>query len=242
MTTVFAPAKLTWFLEVTGRDGNGWHTLRAEMVTLSHGDTLHFSDGDDLTMVPDYSLSTGPDNLIRRALALTGRTASVRVDKAIAPGAGLGGGSADAGAVLRWAGGVSDDEAFTLGSDVPFCQRGGRALVEGLGEKVTPLPFEERAVTLFLPDFGVNTAACYRAYDDLVDRGVPITGRNHLEAAAVRVEPRLTPTLLWLRERFGEVVMAGSGSTCFVEGHVTEENDLTGPTGSLRVVRAVTVP
>jgi 4-diphosphocytidyl-2-C-methyl-D-erythritol kinase len=242
VTTVVAPAKLTWFLEVTGREDNGWHTLRAEMVTLSLGDTVHFADGDNLTITPDFSLSTGPDNLIRRALALVGRTASVHVDKAIPPGAGLGGGSADAGAVLRWAGGVSDEEAFTLGSDVPFCQRGGRALVEGVGERVTPLPFEERAVTLFLPDFGVNTAACFRAYDDLIDRGVPITGRNHLEAAAVRVEPRLTPTLLWLRERYGDVVMAGSGSTCFVEGHVTADDELAGPTGTLRVVRAVTVP
>ncbi len=238
----FAPAKLTWFLEVTGRRPDGLHTLRSEMVTLDLGDWLSFDEGDSLTMTPDVGVSTGPDNLVRRALDLVGRRAAVTVEKSIPVGAGLGGGSADAGAVLRWAGGVDDDAALTLGSDVPFCQRGGRALVEGVGESVTPLAFDDRLVTLFLPNFGVNTAACYRAYDELVERGVPLVGRNHLEAAAVRVEPRLTPTLLWLRERYGDVILAGSGSTCFVEGHPEGDDVVESPVGALRVVRARTIP
>jgi len=50
---------------------------------------------------------------------------------------------------------------------VPFCQLGGRALVEGVGERLSTLAFEERNLTLIVPDFGVSTAACYRAYDEM---------------------------------------------------------------------------
>ncbi len=65
---------------------------------------------------------------------------TVRLTKRIPPGAGLGGGSADAAAVLRWAG-VVDDVALAarLGADVPFCVRGGRARVTGIGEVLEPL-------------------------------------------------------------------------------------------------------
>jgi len=103
---------------------------------------------------------------VARALQLVARQAGVTIDKVIPSGGGLGGGSADAGAVLRWAGGVSPEAALTLGGDVPFCQLGGRALVEGAGEKLTALPFKSRKVTLIIPDFAIDTAACYRAYDD----------------------------------------------------------------------------
>ena len=96
------------------------------------------------------------------------RRAGVTLHKFIPPGGGLGGGSADAGALLRWAGGVSDEAALRLGGDVPFCQIGGRALVEGVGERISELAFERRDVTLMLLSFGVNTAQCYRAFDELV--------------------------------------------------------------------------
>ena len=117
----------------------------------------------------------------------------------VAGGAGLGGGSADAGAILRWAGGVTNEEALSLGSDVPFCQLGGRALVEGVGEKLTPLDFEARDVTLVLADFRVDTAQCYRTFDDLVATGWTPSGHNHLEVAAGLVEPRLASSLAWAR-------------------------------------------
>ena len=147
----------------------------------------------------------------------------MRLEKRIPPGAGLGGGSADAAAVLRWAGisGASPDElalAARLGADVPFCLLGGRARVRGIGEVLEPLAFEARAFTLLIPPFGVSTAAVYRAWDE-IGAGAGAAGRNHLEAAALSVEPRLRR---W-RERLGrdtgrEPVLAGSGSTWFVEG------------------------
>src|SRR5206468_12044009 len=122
---------------------DGFHLLDAEMVSIDLADTLTFDDGDGLEVV-GYDVPTDATNLVRRALAAVGRTALVRVDKRIPPGAGLGGGSADAAAVLRWAGVDEPELALQLGADVPFCLRGGRARVRGVGEVLEPLPFVAR--------------------------------------------------------------------------------------------------
>ena len=129
VSSVRAPAKLTVSLRITGVRGDGYHELDAEMVSLSLADTLTFSDGDGLTVGGPHGGGVPVDdsNLVRRALALIGRTASVHVEKQIPSGAGLGGGSADAAAVLRWAGVDDLLVAARLGADVPFCLVGGRA-------------------------------------------------------------------------------------------------------------------
>jgi hypothetical protein len=88
-------------------------------------------------------------------------------------GAGLGGGSADAAAILRWAGCSDLEMASALGADVPFCVAGGRARVRGIGESVTALAHQDREFTLLLPPFGMDTAAVYRAWDRY-----PRTGRR----------------------------------------------------------------
>lgn len=217
---MLAPAKLTWSLRVTGVRADGYHLLDAEMVTLDLADELHLDpDGDGLEVHgagPDVPVDD--DNLVRRALLAVGRTAHVRLRKRIPSGAGLGGGSADAAAVLRWAGCDDLDVAAGLGADVPFCLRGGRAQVTGVGEVLDPLPFVARTVTLLTPpDLACSTPAVYRAWDDL--GGPTASGPNDLEPAALRVEPRLAA---W-RDRLGDAtgvtpVLAGSGSTWFVEG------------------------
>jgi len=156
-------------------------------------------------------------NLVRRALRVAGRSAAVRLHKHIPVGAGLGGGSADAAAVLRWAGVGDLAVAASLGADVPFCLVGGRARVRGTGEIVDPLPFQARTFTLLTPPLFVSTPAVYRAWDEL--GGPSGGGPNDLERAALVVEPRLA---VW-RERLGDATgqtptLAGSGSTWFVEG------------------------
>ena len=96
-----------------------------------------------------------------------GGQAHVRLVKRIPAGAGLGGGSSDAAAVLRWAG-VDDLElAASIGADVAFCVRGGRARVRGIGEVVEPLPHEDRTFTLLTPPFGCSTVEVYRSWDAL---------------------------------------------------------------------------
>lgn len=220
-THLRAHAKLTLSLRVTGVRPDGYHLIDAEMVSLSLGDDLWVDpDGDGLEVVEAGSglpVAVGDDNLVRRALAAAGRTAGVRLEKAIPAGAGLGGGSADAAAILRWAGVADLATAAGIGADVAFCLVGGRARVRGIGEVVGPLPFEARTFTLLTPPFGCPTPAVYRAWDEL--GGPTADGPNDLEPAALAVEPRLAA---W-RDRLGDAtgespVLAGSGSTWFVEG------------------------
>ena len=226
--TVLAPAKLTVSLRVVGVRADGYHLLDAEMVTVDLADQLHLAEGDGLIIdqlaaFRDHeervgpSVTSGEDNLVRRALALVGRQASVRLVKRIPAGAGLGGGSADAAAVLRWAGYDDLEAAADLGADVPFCIRGGRARVTGVGEVVEPLPFAPRTFTLLTPPLACPTAAVYRAWDDLGGPTGP--GPNDLEAAALEVAPSLVQWRDALGGRTGcTPVLAGSGSTWFVEG------------------------
>jgi 4-diphosphocytidyl-2-C-methyl-D-erythritol kinase len=224
---VLAPAKLTVSLRVVGRRSDGYHLLDAEMVSLDLANELTFSDGDGLEVVhpgPGRSglggtgvIPVGPDNLVRRALRAVRRTAHVRLVKRVPTGGGLGGGSADAAAVLRWA--EVDDLAIAeaLGADVPFCLRGGRAQVGGIGESVTPLPYQERTFTLLTPPFGCSTPHVYKIWDEM--GGPTADGPNDLEPAALAVEPLLARWRDQLGEATGETpVLAGSGSTWFVEG------------------------
>lgn len=219
MTVVLAPAKLTLSLRIVGVRDDGYHLLDAEMVSVDLADELTFSAGDELTLTgPTASgLSTGSDNLVARALVLVGRRAAVRVDKRIPAGGGLGGGSTDAAAVLRWAGVEDLGVAARLGADVPFCLHGGRARVRGVGEELEALAHEPRTFTLATPEFGCDTAAVYRAWDEL--GGPTSDGPNDLEGAAVRVAPELAVFRDRLGETTGETpVLAGSGSTWFVPG------------------------
>jgi 4-diphosphocytidyl-2-C-methyl-D-erythritol kinase len=218
-----APAKLTLTLRVTGVRADGYHLVDSEMVTLDLADRLEMSAGDRLEVfgpAAGQAVPAGDENLVRRALAVAGRKARVRLDKRIPTGAGLGGGSADAAAVLRWAGVDDLDLAATLGSDVPFCLVGGRARVTGIGETVETLPFadvEGRAYTLLTPPVHVSTVDVYRVWDAM---GGPTgsTG-NDLEPAAMSAYPELAR---W-RDRLGDAtgqtpLLAGSGGTWFVAG------------------------
>jgi 4-diphosphocytidyl-2-C-methyl-D-erythritol kinase len=254
MTRLFAPAKLTLSLAVTGVRSDGYHELRSEMVSLSLADELTFTEGGSgLTLMAEPGtraelLGEERDNLITRALAAVGRHAAVHVRKRIPLGGGLGGGSSDAAAVLRWAGCTDADVARALGSDVPFSVVGGRALVEGTGESVTPLDFEPRTFLLALPPFGVDTAKVYAAWDARDEREHPDDRGNALTTAALTVEPRLTGWRDALHELAGaQPTLAGSGSTWFVEvapadGLHEDPVWLTRGDERARLVRAHTVP
>lgn len=218
--TLTAPAKLTLSLRMTGLRGDGYHLIDAEMVSLDFHDTLEVVPGDSLTVVgPQGTETVGPDddNLVRRALRLVGRTAAVTLHKEIPAGAGLGGGSSDAAAILRWARFDDLDAAAAIGADVAYCLVGGRARVRGIGEQVEPLPFEPLTLTLVTPPVFCSTPEVYRAWDEL---GGPTGDHgNDLEPAALVVAPELAR---W-RDELGEATgaqprLAGSGSTWFVQG------------------------
>ena len=218
---VRAPAKLTLSLRVTGVRADGYHLIDAEMVTLDLADELEISEGDGLEVLPPTpEVPAGADNLVSKALAAAGRKAFVRLHKHIPAGAGLGGGSSDAAAVLRWAGCDDLKLAASLGADVPFCLLGGRARVTGVGEEVLLLPFEEvrgRPYTLLTPTIHVSTVEVYRQWDLM--GGPTGAGANDLEPAALAAVPELAA---W-RDRLGDATgetpaLAGSGGTWFVAG------------------------
>lgn len=260
--SVVAPAKLTLSLHVTGLRDDGFHLLESEMVSIDLADTLTFGPGAGVSVVDEVAgglgveaVPTGPENLVARALAAVGRSAAVTIVKRIPAGAGLGGGSTDAAAVLRWAGITDLAVAAALGADVPFCVAGGRARVTGIGEVVEPLVFEDRCFVLLLPPVSVDTGAVYRQWDLRRTRR-PVAnpgdgaGDNDLEPAAVEVAPSLA---LW-RDRFAQVTgrrprLAGSGSAWFVDADGDEAAPLPGdalvvgeeraPLVTVRTVRAM---
>ncbi|WP_193615410.1 4-(cytidine 5'-diphospho)-2-C-methyl-D-erythritol kinase [Desertimonas flava] len=221
-----ALAKLTCSLRVTSVRPDGYHLIDAEMVTLDLADTLRVEPAvaeSSLVVSGPFAdgVPTDRSNLVLKALDVVGRTAAVHAVKQIPNGGGLGGGSADAAAILRWAGVTDLEVAVGLGADVPFCLVGGRARVLGIGERIEPMTPTVRTFTLVVPPLSVSTPAVYRAWDEL--GGPTADGPNDLEPAAVRVEPRLS----WWRDRIGSLVgstpvLAGSGATWFVEGSHAE--------------------
>jgi 4-diphosphocytidyl-2-C-methyl-D-erythritol kinase len=247
VTRLISPAKLTLSLRITGVRNDGLHLIDAEMVTLSLHDVLTIdANRTGITVTGKYGdgVPTGDDNLVARALRAAASDAHVTIDKHIPHGGGLGGGSGNAAAVLRWAGHPTDPHglagAATIGADVAFCLVGGRARVRGIGEIVEPLPHIDRVVTLVIPPLQVSTPAAYRAWDEL---GGPTSGGpNDLEAAALRVTPELARWRDLIGDATGRTpVLAGSGATWFVHGEHSNALAAVGNEGA-EIIATRTVP
>ena len=153
MLTIYAPAKVNRVLEVLGKDGD-YHRISSIVQSIDLFDVLHFQLDEGIRFECDVS-SLKHDNLVTQAATLlkesTKCSLGARIDlrKHIPWGVGLGGGSSDAAATLLalnelWGLRLALSElvrlASKLGSDVPFFVHKGTALIEGKGEKVTPLP------------------------------------------------------------------------------------------------------
>lgn len=234
---IFAPAKLTKGLKVVGVRSDGFHEIETEMVSLAFGDILDISEGhgqvsiiDDLDwfkVLPEglQSVPVDGSNLINDALELLGRSANVKLRKRVPPGTGLGGGSSDAAAILRYFGAnLPSGVVAKLGADVPFCVNGGRAIASGIGEELQPLDYLDETYLLLISPFSVPTRDVYRMYDIVgsVDNAI-----NELETAATECEPRLVTSKAVLAELSGKpAILAGSGSTYFVSSSLDRCNIL----------------
>ena len=242
MIQLEAPAKLTLTLTVTGVRADGYHLIDAEMVALDIADAITIEDAANTLITIDgpfaEGIPTDESNLVSKALALTGRTAHVHITKNIPHGGGLGGGSTDAAAVLRWAKFSDAIAAANVGADIPFSLVGGRARVTGIGEVVQPLPYEARDITLLIPPLHVSTPLVYKTWDAM---GGPRGDHgNDLEPAALAAVPELA---LW-HDRIADALgqkpfLAGSGATWFVYGHAP---DISGQMPGLGVVHTTTRP
>ena len=208
-----APAKLNLELRVLGRRPDGTHEVETVLQAVDLCDRLIIDPAPISSLESSgFAVPAGADNLVLRAAAAVGLVARFELTKRIPPGAGLGGGSSDAAAVLR-AGGRGRAElaaiADGLGADVPFFLAGGRARARGRGEILEPMPSAAGWYALAWPGFEIHTGAVYRAWDE-----VGGDGRNHLFRAACSVDPRLEG----FARRLGEGwVMTGSGSAFFRE-------------------------
>jgi 4-diphosphocytidyl-2-C-methyl-D-erythritol kinase len=178
-----AHAKVNLTLEVIGKRSDGYHELISVMQTIDLHDTVEVSRSTVLELARDAGIPAA-ENLVlaaaealRRAANFSGG-ARIALTKCIPAAAGLGGGSADAAATLRalnrlWGLGVSRAELAAIGaavgSDVPFLVHEGTALVEGRGERVTPLPTPavDSIVILAPPiELGRKTATLFARLDD----------------------------------------------------------------------------
>lgn len=179
-TTVEAPAKVNLVLKVTGKRSDRYHEIKSVFQKISLSDTLTFSDAPDGRI--DFSCShpgvpVDSSNLIVRAIELMRKEAGVTkgvkivLTKKIPVSAGLGGGSSDAAVTLkelnrRWESGLSEAKlqelAFKLGADVPFFLGSALSLVEGAGEKITPLKAEKSFSALIInPGFAISAEEAY---------------------------------------------------------------------------------
>lgn len=185
------------------------------MQAISLFDDLEIQSSDRSEIeVEGFDVPTTGDNLALRAAAAVGATCRIRLHKRIPTGAGLGGGSSDAAAVLRALGAGRtdlDEIASGLGADVAFFLRGGRALATGRGDTLRPAADVDGWYALAWPGIELSTAAVYRAWDE-----VGGDGANHLFRAACEVEPRLAPFTRRLGPGWR---MTGSGSAFFLEAH-----------------------
>jgi 4-diphosphocytidyl-2-C-methyl-D-erythritol kinase len=178
-------AKVNYALEVRGLRHDGYHEISSVLQSVSLADKLEIErsgGGFELLFEPE-EVEVGPveENTVYKAWALLWATAGhelparIKLHKKIPAGAGLGGGSADAAAVL-----VGMNEVFGLrlgseelreigagiGADVPFCISGGTALGEGVGDVLTPLPAPpDHHLVLAKPGRSADTGGIYRAYD-----------------------------------------------------------------------------
>lgn len=152
---VKANAKVNLSLDITGRRDDGYHMICSVMQSVSLCDIIELTLSDGISVVCDRNELSGSDNLCFKAAEkfyeasdIHGGVA-VTIEKHIPVAGGLGGGSADAAAVLvalnKMYGEPLDKDrlcklALTLGADVPFCLSGGTVLAEGIGESLTGLP------------------------------------------------------------------------------------------------------
>ncbi len=176
-----ARAKINWALEITGRRPDGYHLLDGVMQSIALSDTLFIEEANSLSLtIEGSSLSAGEDNLIlRSARALqaytnTHKGAKIHLMKRIPMGAGLGGGSADAAAVLKglnifWQLNLPMETLLSigvkLGADIPFCLADAPMRARGIGEILTPVPcLRTFPLLLIQPCEGLSTKEIFTAY------------------------------------------------------------------------------
>ena len=236
--TETAFAKINLALHVRRRREDGYHELETLFAFVDAGDVLtaKLADQDSVTTVGEFAggIDDPFDNLVAKALAALPRPQglAITLEKNLPVAAGLGGGSADAGAVFRLVErlhGLPDDwhdRATRLGADVPSCVRATTALGRGTGAELEELENDLAGTPVLLvnPRIPLATGPVFKAWDQ-IDRGpmpvgsvrtIALEGRNDLTGPAIEICREISDVLReldadspWLTR------MSGSGATCF---------------------------
>ena len=229
---LFAPAKINLCLHVTGRTTAGYHLLDSLVVFADAGDriTLHPGPALSLRVTGPFAEKVPEDarNLVWRAAEAAGWTGAMELHKALPNGAGIGGGSSDAAAVLTALG--APEQALSLGADVPVCLRPVPQIMRGIGEDVQPVPgVPPLDLVLVNPGVPLSTPAVFGALaqrENAPMAPLPTHGgraafvdwlcaqRNDLQAPARALCPEVGQALAAL-EGAALVRMSGSGTTCW---------------------------
>lgn len=233
-----APAKLNLALHVTGQRDDGYHLVDSLVCFAAIGDVVHLSPGPlSLTINGPFGggLDPGDDNLCLRAARMTGAQAAISLTKNLPVASGIGGGSADAAAVLRGLrrmGHILPGGLERLGADVPVCLASQPVRMQGIGEQLTPLPpLPPLHLVLANPGLSLSTPQVFTQMENRQNPPLPPvpdfpdlaalihwlrgTG-NDLEAPALHLAPVIGEVILALLGS-GAVLarMSGSGATCF---------------------------
>jgi 4-diphosphocytidyl-2-C-methyl-D-erythritol kinase len=193
-------AKINLGLDIVGKRPDGYHEVNMVMQSIALADEVELLPAEKISVTTDNEdIPDGKDNLAWKAAMLLAEmyghkpNVQIHIRKHIFSSAGLAGGSADAAAVLRglnrlWQLGLSADElevlAAELGSDVPFCIRGGTAAATGRGEILEPLAdMPETWVVLAKPKVSVSTAWAYQNF-----RNENITKRPDIDAMKTAIK------------------------------------------------------
>lgn len=228
-----APAKINLALHVTGRRADGYHLLDSLVVFTALGDRVGVSPGAaSLTVTGPFAdaVPVGEDNLCLRALRSVGAEARIVLDKHLPPASGIGGGTADAAAVLR-ALGRAPDRPETLGADLPACLLSQPLRMRGVGEIVQPIALPDLHLVLVNPRVETPTPAVFAAMDRRDGTPLPdlpgfadasaLVGwlgatRNDLQPPALHLRPVIGQCLAALDGQGAQLArMSGSGATCF---------------------------
>ena len=243
-----AYAKINLALHVRERRDDGYHVLETLFAFVDAGDTLtaKVADQDSLRTFGPFAgnIDNPMDNLVARALASLPRPQGlgVTLEKNLPVAAGLGGGSADAGAIFRMVEethGLPDDwqaRAAKLGADVPSCVRSEMAIGLGTGTELTDVENDLKGTPVLLvnPSVPLSTGAVFKAWDTQ-DHGplpegsahaITIEGRNDLEKPALELCPVIGDVRAALEETDAWLTrMSGSGATCFALFDTVEQRE-----------------
>ena len=241
MIRVPSTAKLNLFLHITGRRDDGYHELQTIFQLIDLNDWLEFTQTDNLQISIDGLNSVDLEhNLIYKATQILKPYAqkitglSIRVEKNIPMGAGLGGGSSNAATTLivvnqLWQCGLSIEQlaklGIKLGADVPIFVYGRNAWAEGIGEQLTFIDLEQKKYIVLKPDCFISTQLLFsqktltrntKTSTFCAYQLTPFNFGNNFEPLAKSLYPEVNEAMQYL-DQFGIAKLTGTGACVFTE-------------------------